>query len=534
MKTKVQAQDIFLRSRGDIAFLVARPPPHYVHDSAADQQCESSQGPEQEVETAAAVKNKIVGNRSSTESADSVLNMKKNFDYGSHCSSNGTDKSEKKGRKGSSSSQDSGHRTSQEEEQLLNTSKSSKSSSSSADSGSGSLFNGNSSSSRRRMPVSKSAAVISMTAMAAAAAAVEEELAAEMNLDKELYYVDKKLKDIHMDCEAMSAKQQQQQFHNEPIYETIPEISENDEQVYSLPVDHVARAAAASKTNPTSPSKKARPGSRGRQQGKQPAGGSNGGFFGGMNRLIRSTSLNKYDKNRNVEEDDPHRAEKIKEVEQWLKTSCNSSSTVSPPRTHPSSKGGSNKGITLQLSNQTASAASEVGSTLSLVPKKEHKTKTHPHQKYMPAKMPLKGTMPRPQSMQSINTATPQTQTPSSVDIVYTNMENLQDTMRMQQELLLRQQQQQRRSSPNPVFNAPPPPQHPAAEANHDPNWEWKVKIRPDGSRYITRRPARNRLLRARAARLNEERCSGMTTDDDNMSELKVSLFTLCESLVYP
>ena len=551
----MQAQDIFLRSQGDITFLVARPPPHYNeqhhHHEEAINTCETGKqefgdddvnedeilempraiedsnaaaAPVADAAAAAttessstkAVNNKIIGNRSSTESADSVLNMKKNFargggggdEYITSQSSNGSMTAQKKvkARKGSSSSQDSGHRTSQDE--LLNTSKSSKSNSS-ADSGSGSLFG--SGGVRRVMPLSKSAAVISNQ---------QEELS-EMNLDKELYYVDKKLKDIHLDCEAMSAKQfqqhqqkQQQQPQNEPIYETIPEMSENDEQVYCLPVDHLQVK--------NSPSKKQK--QQQQQRGRSSTKQSNG-FFG-MNRLIRSTSLNKYDKNRNLDQDDPQRMEKIKEVEQWLKTSCNSlagnNSMVSPPRTAQPHK---NKGLTLQLSNFGNNQ--DAGSTLSLVPKKATKTKAHPHQRYMPAKMPLKGTMPRPQSLQAM-----------PVDIMYTNMENLQDTMRMQQDLLLRQAHQQhliaqqqlgRRPSPNPVFQAPPPPPLPPAngeqqqqqQGNADPNWEWKVKIRPDGTRYITRRPARNRLLKERAARLNEER-SGMTTDDDNMSELKV------------
>ncbi|KAF7260047.1 hypothetical protein EG68_02265 [Paragonimus skrjabini miyazakii] len=49
---------------------------------------------------------------------------------------------------------------------------------------------------------------------------------------------------------------------------------------------------------------------------------------------------------------------------------------------------------------------------------------------------------------------------------------------------------------------------------------EWVVKKRSDGSRYITRRPIRNRLLKERAKRVAEER-SGLTTDDDAASEMK-------------
>lgn len=52
---------------------------------------------------------------------------------------------------------------------------------------------------------------------------------------------------------------------------------------------------------------------------------------------------------------------------------------------------------------------------------------------------------------------------------------------------------------------------------------EWKVKRRADGSRYIARRPVRNRILKNRAIRISEER-AGITTEEDTISELKVHL----------
>uniref|UniRef100_A0A8C8H7D5 RING-type E3 ubiquitin transferase n=1 Tax=Oncorhynchus tshawytscha TaxID=74940 RepID=A0A8C8H7D5_ONCTS len=57
-----------------------------------------------------------------------------------------------------------------------------------------------------------------------------------------------------------------------------------------------------------------------------------------------------------------------------------------------------------------------------------------------------------------------------------------------------------------------------------DPKMEWKVKIRSDGTRYITKRPVRDKLLKERALRIHEER-SGMTTDDDAISELKMGRY---------
>ncbi|KAG7252384.1 hypothetical protein CRUP_018566 [Coryphaenoides rupestris] len=49
---------------------------------------------------------------------------------------------------------------------------------------------------------------------------------------------------------------------------------------------------------------------------------------------------------------------------------------------------------------------------------------------------------------------------------------------------------------------------------------EWKVKIRSDGTRYVAKRPVRDRLLKERALKIREER-SGTTTDDDAASEMK-------------
>ena len=58
-----------------------------------------------------------------------------------------------------------------------------------------------------------------------------------------------------------------------------------------------------------------------------------------------------------------------------------------------------------------------------------------------------------------------------------------------------------------------------------EPRLEWKVKVRGDGSRYVARRPARDRILRERALRIREERSGGMTTDDDAMSEMKMGRY---------
>lgn len=53
----------------------------------------------------------------------------------------------------------------------------------------------------------------------------------------------------------------------------------------------------------------------------------------------------------------------------------------------------------------------------------------------------------------------------------------------------------------------------------------WKVKRRPDGTRYIVRRPCnRNKILRERANKIAEER-NELTTEDDTVSEIKLGRF---------
>ncbi|XP_028850808.1 PDZ domain-containing protein 4 isoform X2 [Denticeps clupeoides] len=66
---------------------------------------------------------------------------------------------------------------------------------------------------------------------------------------------------------------------------------------------------------------------------------------------------------------------------------------------------------------------------------------------------------------------------------------------------------------------SPPPPLLPPS-----PRMEWKVKVRSDGSRYVAKRPVRDRLLKARAMKIREER-SGTTTDDDAVSEMKMGRY---------
>lgn len=143
------------------------------------------------------------------------------------------------------------------------------------------------------------------------------------------------------------------------------------------------------------------------------------------------------------------------------------------------------------------------------------------------------------------------------VEVMYTNRANLQHTITVQQSLFQQQWLAKQNSlkftadddgeasagqaksshgssadSPGhglaalsfPTSTGNVPAVAAAAAHGSDVRMEWVVKRRADGSRYITRRPIRNRILKERARKLTEERC-GLTTDDDAVSELKVGRY---------
>ncbi|KAL3223344.1 hypothetical protein MRX96_027596, partial [Rhipicephalus microplus] len=125
---------------------------------------------------------------------------------------------------------------------------------------------------------------------------------------------------------------------------------------------------------------------------------------------------------------------------------------------------------------------------------------------------------------------------------MYTNKQNLQHTMWLQQHLFREALARRNgrvhatKSSSSSAFPTPTSTkkdqlvsattggggEHGGDET--DLKSQWKVKRRADGTRYITRRPARTKLLKEREQKILEER-SGLTTDDDNHSELKTGKY---------
>lgn len=135
-------------------------------------------------------------------------------------------------------------------------------------------------------------------------------------------------------------------------------------------------------------------------------------------------------------------------------------------------------------------------------------------------------------------------------DTMYTNVANLEQTIILQQQLFKQALNRKnlttrdttgsaRKSKSHGNFQAPNLTQYQfigsqqvcantnswnPPEDKGDIQMEWKVKRRPDGTRYIAKRPVRSRVLRNRAIKISEER-AGHTTEDDTMSEMKVCTF---------
>ncbi|KAG5316742.1 PDZD4 protein, partial [Acromyrmex insinuator] len=134
-----------------------------------------------------------------------------------------------------------------------------------------------------------------------------------------------------------------------------------------------------------------------------------------------------------------------------------------------------------------------------------------------------------------------------AADTMYTNVANLQQTMMLQQQLFKQALNRKNFMTSKEMFTsgvkkpksydnfqAPNLTQYQfvgsqqvctsttwiPTEDKSEVQMEWKVKRRADGTRYIARRPVRNRILRNRAIKITEER-AGHTTEDDTMSEMK-------------
>ena len=323
--------------------------------------------------------------------------------------------------------------------------------------------------------------------------------------DSEFYYVDGKLKDISEFYKEMKFRGVRSSDHLvtdiqnnyiDPIYEMIPEMSESDD-MYCIPQDSKPRIISQNQ----SPYKENKVKLKSQEKLKSLCRSISSPMKMNeflLNKVKRSTSNHNHDI---LSECNTKQQTNVKEkqfdVQTWLRETEKSKTPISNqiPAPEPS--------LRLNTGNHHS------GSTLSLViANSSHSINSHKSGKTMSAP-------------------------PADTGIVYTNIDNLERTMLAQQEKLLNQVNQK------PQFIAPPPPQHPPPSTNHheqstsfmtdhrentESNWEWKIKVRPDGTRYIARRPVRNLLLRQRERQIAEER-SGFTTDDDAVSEIKTGKF---------
>ncbi|CAH1783428.1 unnamed protein product [Owenia fusiformis] len=110
-------------------------------------------------------------------------------------------------------------------------------------------------------------------------------------------------------------------------------------------------------------------------------------------------------------------------------------------------------------------------------------------------------------------------------EVMYTNQANLAHTMMVQQKLFEKKISTSSHRNDTTLSRHPDGNKSAAPSGNQSSDqMEWVVKRRADGSRYVTRRPIRNKMLKERAKKITEER-AGMTTDDDAMSEMKVGKY---------
>uniref|UniRef100_A0AC35U8P9 PDZ domain-containing protein n=1 Tax=Rhabditophanes sp. KR3021 TaxID=114890 RepID=A0AC35U8P9_9BILA len=135
-------------------------------------------------------------------------------------------------------------------------------------------------------------------------------------------------------------------------------------------------------------------------------------------------------------------------------------------------------------------------------------------------------------------------------DITYTRPEDLAKTIKKQQQALIKAMEKQAMSGKSVSLPSSPQVSNnracdkfikpclsnvkdlqpvlidaPVLISDEAPNYEWKVKRRSDGTRYIIRRQLRSHQIRAnREKQLKEERIA-VSTDDDAVSDLKVGKF---------
>ncbi|XP_037069960.1 LOW QUALITY PROTEIN: PDZ domain-containing RING finger protein 4-like [Pollicipes pollicipes] len=381
-----------------------------------------------------------------------------------------------------------------------------------------------------------------------APAAAPGRAAGELTIDRELYLVNKQMTCIQQECESLARRQgERRRGVEDHIYETIAEGTEPDEPVYCQPY-----APADAPPPPPPPGGAAR--SRRdverwvRATAAEPAAEPEEGWH-------RTSSTN--DSQSSAESRPARRERAAKDAEE--KDSSSAYNTGDSSRSTP---------LTLELGLVADEAGREARQStlmlaaptrdLSLQVSLDSDTYSEVSCKNCRKCMRLPPLQQTPTKNKNVvNSFNAVEKNRNYVTFMpyqthYTNAANLEETMQQQQRQLY--QQIMRRSQPRALPGSPGHPNARAAPAfgatlghyryvsspggaprNHsltlpadrgpdEPQFQYKVKVRSDGSRYIARRPVRKQQLRERAARIAEER-TGITTDDDAVSELKLGRY---------
>ncbi|CAG0890417.1 unnamed protein product [Darwinula stevensoni] len=279
-------------------------------------------------------------------------------------------------------------------------------------------------------------------------------------LDRELYALDKKMESIAIECQDLVAKSSAVKPENsDHVYETIPEVSESEDPTYCVPFD-----AGGKK--------------RSRHSGST-----------GSSKKSNSTTTTTIAS--------PRLQARFRDVEEWVNETVSNNNSSQK-------KSGWKTPVRLELTSDGLRQ-----STLTLCPPMEDRC----------LQVNMDSDTLSILSCESCLRKCPPPRYRSDVsETMYTTRENVLQTMWMQQKMLretMLQRQKTDSGSGRRIRILEEREEH-----REEGSKQWKVKIRPDGTRYITRRPVRNKLLRERASQIDKER-SGLTTDDDATSEIK-------------
>jgi len=392
---------------------------------------------------------------------------------------------------------------------------------------------------------------------------------ASNTIDRELYTINKQMVVIRQECDALAQRRATRRDVEDHIYETIPECTESDEPLYCQP--YVPGGAKVSPV--TAPLSRSRRDVERWVKASVPPPPPEREV---EEAWVQTSSTNDSRSSADSTSRQPRRTRSLGEEKDNSSSAYNTGdSSRSTPLTlelglvtdETAARETRESTLTLAAPAHTAAPTKDLSLQVSLDSDTYSEVSCKNCRKCMRLP-PLQAPTPTKNKniINSVNTVEKNRNyvTFLPYQTHYTNAANLEETMHRQQRQLY-QQVLRRGQSPRtppagtaiPTHSLPTTPSRPVAPVapfgaslrqyryisspsgaprNHshtlpadggagdDPQFQYKVKVRSDGSRYIARRPVRKQLLKERAARINEER-AGITTDDDAMSELKLGRY---------